>query len=116
MSARPLTYTPMSMWLPGGAGASRLSGSRTTCRTCWATAQTSTTLALPHRLWLVAATSEPATPHAPPRLLAVPPPPAGPLGALARLGLVVGARVLGGGHRAEPGRGVGRRAVVAARL
>src|SRR5690348_16878079 len=109
-------YTPMSMWLPGGAGASSRSGASTTCRTCWATSQTSTTLAFPQRLWLVAATSEPAAHEARGGLRAVPGHPAGHLGALARLGLVGRPRVLGGGHRAQPGRGVGRRAVVAARL
>src|SRR3954470_14464960 len=109
-------YTPMSMWLPGGAGASSCSGASTTCRTCWATSQTSTTLALPHLLWLVAATSEPATHEARRGLLAVPRYPAGHLGALARLDLVAVPRVLRGGHRAERGRGVGRPAVVAARL
>src|SRR5690349_3125945 len=106
----------MSMWLPGGAGASSCSGASTTCRTCWATSQTSTTRALPHRLWLVAPTSESATHEARGGLLAVARHVARHLGALAGLGVVVGAGVLGGGHRAEPGRGVGRRAVVAARL
>src|SRR5690348_163976 len=109
-------YTPMSMWLPGGAGASSRSGASTTCRTCWATSQTSTTLALPHRLWLVAATSESAAHEARGGLRAVPRHPAGHLGALARLGLFGRPRVLGGGHRAEPGRRVARRAVVVPRL
>src|SRR5215213_5419321 len=49
----------MSMWLPGGAGASSISGSSTTCRTCWATSQTSSTRALRQRLCVVAPMTAP---------------------------------------------------------
>src|SRR5918997_4125234 len=81
----------MSMWLPGGAGASSRSGSSTTCRTCWATSQTSSTRALPHRLWVVAPivgpASEAAAHEAGGRLSAV----AG--NGLGRLGALAGATV-----------------------
>src|SRR5688500_3213393 len=97
----------MSMWLPGGAGASSRSGSSTTCRTCWATSQTSSTRALPHRLWLVApisrVRSEPAAHEADRRLLAVPGDPAldlRRLAAPAAVGAMLGVgRARHGAHR-----------------
>src|SRR3712207_6828099 len=104
----------MSMWLPGGAGASSRSGSSTTCRTCWATSQTSSTRALPHRLWVVAPivgpASEAAAHEARGRLFAVAGDGLGRLGALT--GATVGVLLLGvgrAGQGAHLPRGVARR-------
>src|SRR6185312_15576129 len=102
----------MSMWLPGGAGASIRSGARTTWRTCCATSQTSTTRARPHRLWLVAPiASEPARHEARRGLVTVLRDAPGHLGlhARSRGQAVLDPRVLrgrDGAHRGGRGAGV----------
>src|SRR4051795_3322070 len=118
----------MSMWLPGGAGASIRSGARTTCRTYCATPHTSPTRAPPPPLWPPAPVDDacPAPPlvaRGPHRLQPARHEPGGRLVAVLRhpvrdLGLhprprgvavsraVVDAGVLRGGHRGQRRGGV----------